>query len=416
MRAILVKMRIAWLAPYPAARLSPPLTLSRRGKDRHACSWILNLSHALATRDDIELHLVTLTAWVPHDQTVSIGGITFHVLKNGIPLLNRGFPSWLPLNLISGFHADAGRLAAEIRKIQPDVVHAHGTEAAYTLGGLKSAFPCLISIQGIVTEYKKTVPSLQSRILSTLEQEQVRRGKYFGCRTSFDSEFVRSLSPGARIFQLQEAMDPVYFEQQWRATDGAGIVFVGSLEERKGVMFLLEAFALVRQSIPAAMLTLVGTGDTRYINGLKVRAKELGLVDHVTFRGHQAAPEIATEHLKAQLFVLPTLNDNSPNTLAEAMVSGMPVIASAVGGIPSMIDDRETGLLVPAKNPRALADAITYLLGHRDERIRVGRNARTVARSRHQPERVAAETSEAYRKIVELEKPGARGLPISEYH
>jgi glycosyltransferase involved in cell wall biosynthesis len=397
-------MRIAWLAPYPASLLRQSLILSREGGASHACSWIVNLARAISRDDTVDLHLVTLTARVPYNQIINVGGITFHVLKNGIPFVSRGFPPWMPLDVLSGFRGDACRLAGEIVRINPDIVHAHGTEAAYALGGLRSGYPCLISIQGIITEYQKTNPSFRFRILSTREHEQVQGGKYFGCRTRFDSGFVRRVNPHARIFELQEAIDPIFFQQQWRVTDGAGILFVGSLETRKGVVFLIEALALVKQSVPAATLTLIGSGAPSYIVGLKTRARELGILGDIVFRGHVTTDEIAREHLKAQIFVLPTLNDNSPNTLAEAMVSGMPVVASAIGGIPSMIDDSRTGLLSPSADPKTLAEKIVHLLTHKAEREALGRNASGVARSRHKPERVAEETLAAYAQILELER------------
>jgi glycosyltransferase involved in cell wall biosynthesis len=399
-----MKMRIAWLAPYPVSRLREWLALNREGTALHACSWILNLSRAIAKRDDIDLHLVTLTAWVLYDQIVSADKITFHVLKNGIPFINRGFPSWMPLDLLSGFRTDARRLGHEIARIKPDVVHAHGTEAAYALGALESKYPTLISIQGIITEYQKTTPCFQFRLLSKGEQKQVRRGKYFGCRTAFDSKFVRRVNPEARIFELHEAMNPIYFRREWRVGDGSDILFVGALTERKGAAFLIEAFAMVKHAIPTATLTLIGDGEREYIKNLKIRATKLGVLADLRFLGHLPPSEIAREHLKAQIFVLPTLNDNSPNTLGEAMVSGMPVIASAVGGIPSMVDDGETGLLVQSCDAKGLADKIVYLLTQKEERTRLGRTANLIARARHNPELVAEETIEAYRQIIDLER------------
>src|SRR5206468_524360 len=101
---------------------------------------------------------------------------------------------------------------------------------------------------------------------------------------------------------------------------------------------------------------------------------------NLEFLGLKGAEEIAKCHLDAQVFVLPSENENSPNALAEAMVSGMPVIATRVGGIPSMIEDGKTGLLVALNNHIELAEKIVYLLTHRDERRRLGDNAKAVAR------------------------------------
>jgi glycosyltransferase involved in cell wall biosynthesis len=100
------------------------------------------------------------------------------------------------------------------------------------------------------------------------------------------------------------------------------------------------------------------------------------------------------------VFVLPSENENSPNALAEAMVSGMPVIATRVGGIPSMVEDGQTGLLVPWGDPASLAEKMAWLLAHPEERERLGQNACRVARARHAPQTVADETVQAYKEIL----------------
>jgi glycosyltransferase involved in cell wall biosynthesis len=171
---------------------------------------------------------------------------------------------------------------------------------------------------------------------------------------------------------------------------------------------LLKALPLVKERFPDITLDVIGVGPQGDGEGLRALCSQLQIGPRVTFLGRQAAPEIARRHLQAQVFVLPSENENSPNALAEAMVSGMPVIASDAGGIPSMVADGETGLLVPPQNPVRLGEAILRLLEHADERARLGQNARRIARERHQPESVAGQTVAAYREILRLDA-GAHG-------
>jgi glycosyltransferase involved in cell wall biosynthesis len=365
----------------------------------------VNLSNALAERSDVELHLVTESSRVSSTQRVQKGPITFHVVKTGVPFLDRGFPFWLPLDLLSGFRGNSARLLKEIHAIGPDIVHAHGTEAAYALTAVKSRLPCLISIQGIMTEYFKSAPCLRYRIAGQYEQDTVRRARYFTCRTSFDTGFIRSVNPNGRIFTIHEAMNPVYFQTEWCVRDVDRLLYVGSLEARKGLDVLLEALKLVVQTKPRTMLTVIGGGDQTPYRQL---CERLQIDGNVLFLGFQSAEQIAKHHLENQLFVLPSGNENSPNTLAEAMVSGLPVIASAVGGIPSMVEHGQTGWLVPPRNPAELANAILQLLNDPEQRARLGEAARQRARDRHLPERVAAQTVEAYQEILELEASRSR--------
>jgi glycosyltransferase involved in cell wall biosynthesis len=291
-------------------------------------------------------------------------------------------------------------LLQEVRKIEPDIVHAHGTEAAYALTAIKSAIPCLISVQGVITELFKTNPNLRFRVVRHQEQYAVRRATFFTCRTEFDTGFVRSLNPQARIFTIHEAMSPAYFDNEWRVAPSEAILFVGSFLEHKGLPLLLEALTLVKQRRPNVMLTIVGTNAPDPRSKFWPAWNRLRLDANVKFLGWQPADEIARLHLQSQIFVLPSRNENSPNALTEAMVSGMPVIATRVGGIPSLVEDGQTGLLVPWGNPNALAETIDWLLAHPEERERLGQNARRVARARHAPEMVAAETVVAYNEVL----------------
>jgi glycosyltransferase involved in cell wall biosynthesis len=351
----------------------------------------------------VELHLVTESTRVASSQCVQKGRITFHVVKTGVPFLNRGFPPWLPLDVLSGFRSTVARLLKEVRAIEPDIVHAHGTEAAYALTAVESRLPCLVSIQGIITRLFQTNPCLRYRIVRHYEQTTVHRARYFACRTSFDTGFIRSTNPNARIFTIHEAMNPVYFQNEWRVRDTDRLLYVGSLEAHKGLGVLLKALRLVIQTRPNAMLTVIGRGSPSRYQQLFER---LQVARNVQFLGFRSAEEIAKQHLENQLFVLPSANENSPNTLAEAMVSGLPVIATAVGGIPSMIEHGHNGWLVPPQDPAALAEAILQLLQHPEQRARLGQAARQRARDRHLPEHVAAQTVEAYGEILKLEAIG----------
>ncbi|MBM3859931.1 MAG: glycosyltransferase family 4 protein [Verrucomicrobia bacterium] len=389
-------MRVAWLAPYPVETLAPALRIARH-KTTAACSWIVALSEAIARQPDIELHLLTTSQLVATSQTIRKENITFHVVRDAVPFAHRGWPPWFPWNALTGFGGTRRRLVAAVRQVSPDLVHAHGTEMAYALAGTDSRLPCLISIQGILTEYQKVTPSFSGRLIAACERAAVRRNRFFTCRTEFDTRFVRSVNPAAKIFSIHEAMNPVYFQNEWRPADATAILFVGSLDNRKGLGTLLSAMAILKQRFPECRLQIVGTGD---LDGWQQRCRELEVAAMVDFLGFRAAREIARLHLESQLLVLPSAMDNSPNALTEAMVSGLPVVATAVGGIPSLVENGVTGVLVSAGDPEQLASAITTLLQDPAKRAALGRAGRMVARQRHRPETVAEQTVQAYWEIL----------------
>jgi glycosyltransferase involved in cell wall biosynthesis len=137
---------------------------------------------------------------------------------------------------------------------------------------------------------------------------------------------------------------------------------VGWLTDIKGHQFLIEAVSKLKNDFPSLHLVIVGSGD-RY-DGLLQQAELAGLGDAVHFLGHRDDVESCLAGM--DLFVLPSLNEGMGRALVEAMAAGLPVIASRVGGIPTVISHEHTGLLVPPGNAGALADAIRRLLDRPD--------------------------------------------------
>src|SRR5208282_1881779 len=158
--------------------------------------------------------------------------------------------------------------------------------------------------------------------------------------------------PQAQIFTIHEAMNPVFFDNDWRVASTETILFVGSLEPRKGLSVLLEAVAILKPHRPEISLNVIGGGFPESEAQLKQQCRQSGIADRVHFHGFQPSEVIAKFHFQSQVFVLPSQNENSPNSLAEAMVSAAPVVATRVGGVPSLVEDGQTGLLVPWGDPR----------------------------------------------------------------
>jgi glycosyltransferase involved in cell wall biosynthesis len=124
----------------------------------------------------------------------------------------------------------------------------------------------------------------------------------------------------------------------------------------------LRAFNIVRRSYPGARMTVAGTGPER--EALEKLAEGLGVTDAVVFSGRVDNERMASLYRSADVMINPSLADNMPISVLEALASGVPVVTTDVGGVPYLVEHGKTALLVPAQNPQAMAEAVLALLGN----------------------------------------------------
>jgi glycosyltransferase involved in cell wall biosynthesis len=144
------------------------------------------------------------------------------------------------------------------------------------------------------------------------------------------------------------------------------IVVARNLEPLYDNSTALQAFHIVREAIPGARLTIAGSGPERA--QLETMAKELGVADAVVFAGRVDNERMPTLYREADLAINPSLADNMPISILEALASGVPVVSTNVGGVPFLVEDGMTALLVPPRNPAQMAVAVLRVL--RDESLR----------------------------------------------
>lgn len=149
-----------------------------------------------------------------------------------------------------------------------------------------------------------------------------------------------------------------------------GLLYVGRLRIRKGVEVLLWSLSILRDDGHAFELTIAGDGERR--GTLEALTVQLGLQDRVRFLGHSNRAELRQELAKATALVVPSIYEGMPLVILEAMEEGVPVVASAVSGIPEVVVDGVTGWLVPPENVDALSQALSQVLSNEGECRRRG--------------------------------------------
>jgi glycosyltransferase involved in cell wall biosynthesis len=280
---------------------------------------------------------------------------------------------------------------AAVRRERPDVV----LQAGVLFGpGLPPERPYYLYVDHTraIAERYEAIDGLPPPLPPDPEWRAREQRVYRGARTIFSmSEFA------ARSLVVDYGVDPARIEVvgagpniapaslpfrspgsgRGEAGRNPAILFVGRPFAAKGGRELLEAFQLVRRSVPAAALWIVS------------QQAPPRLPEGATFHGTLSASALATLYARAALFALPTLREAFGLAFVEAMSFGLPVVGTAIEAIPEIVQDGETALLVPPRDPRALAEACTALLGDPARARRLGEAGRARAAERFGWGRVA---------------------------
>lgn len=184
------------------------------------------------------------------------------------------------------------------------------------------------------------------------------------------------------------------------------ILFVGRLEERKGINYLVQAIPEVVKSVPQVHFYIIGddtnnaAGQTSVLAGLKQFIDQSNCQAHVTFINRVPLVDLPAYYRSADVCVVPSVYDNSPYTCLEAMSCGKPVIGTTAGGTKEYLVDRESGILVEPKKPDAIAQAIISLLQNERERKRLSANARARVLEKFQRSAIADQMTNLYQEAI----------------
>jgi glycosyltransferase involved in cell wall biosynthesis len=296
------------------------------------------------------------------------------------------------------------KVARILRVERPDVIHTHNTQPLMdgTAGVL------LTGRIGIVhTDHGRQFPDKRRYMLA--ERWLSRRiYRVVGVSEDTSRQLVRweKIDP-ARVMTIPNGVDcgdrsGAEGKAELRSRIGVGgagpvIGAVGRLSEEKGVGWLLRAMPAVLAREPAARLVVVGDGPEE--PDLRALVSELGIGRSVTFLGPRG--DVARLLAAFDVYVLPSLREGLPMAILEAMAAGLPVVASSVGGVPSVVEEGVTGLLVPPKDPDRLAAAICSALV--DDRLRLSCSVTgpRLVRSRYSTAAMTRQYERLYREAID---------------
>ena len=350
-------------------------------------TFIVRELNAVSASEEIDVELFSLFA--PVDPTVhpsaerwvaglhrggrrrALAGLAFWLRRRPVRTLScvaaivRAFrrrPALLARSLVA-FAIGAGH-AASIRRLRIEHVHAHFASypalAAWTIWRLTGV------------GYSFTAHAHDIYVDRSFLARLLRDARFAVPISDYNRRLMeRYDAAGTPLHVVHCGVDPDRYAYAPRTPPAAGpvrVLCVASLQEYKGHRFLLDALARGGVDLDRVELDLVGRGELR--GELEARAARLGLGDRVRFHGGLTEPEVAALLARADVFVLPSIvvrrtgfMEGIPVSLMEAMAVGVPVVTTRISGIPELVRDGVTGLLVEPEDPAALAAAICRVIG-----------------------------------------------------
>lgn len=370
-------MRILWICNICLPAVARALGLPGSPKE----GWLTGLSEMLLARraeNHIELHVAFPADRALDGRTGEADGLYYHAFYEDVAHAERNDPE-LPR-----------RIRAICDGVRPDVIHCFGTEYQHTLAALQCGYDrarILVGIQGVCMEiarhYMADLPvEVQHSVTlrDGLKQDSIRmqRDKYvlrglreqeilklaqnITGRTGFDKAYALHWNPQANYYSANETLRPCFYEGQWeRAKAQPHTIFVSQADyPLKGLHYLLIASGKLRERFPDLQIRVAGNSIVEYTTckqKLKISAygrylrsliDHYGLTGRIRFLGKLDAEQMKQEYLNCGLFLCCSANENSPNSLGEAMLLGVPCAAANVGGIPDIFTDGEDGVLYHA--------------------------------------------------------------------
>lgn len=283
------------------------------------------------------------------------------------------------------------KLAKVMKQLRPDVVHTHLNVLKYAVPAAKLAGirNCVHTVHNVAQE------EAEGRVVQTISRIYFRNG--WVTPVALSPKVQDSL---VDFYGLERKAVPVIcngidlsrcIPRENYAARETRLIHVGRFNEQKNHRGLLEAFRLVLQEHPQCTLDLLGDGELR--QQMETYARELGIWDKVRFLGSQS--NVYAYLKEADIFLMPSKFEGMPMTIIEAMGTGLPVVASPVGGIPDMLTHGESGLLA-SEDPNEFARAVGLLVSDEALRSRLGKRARQES-SRFTAEYMAEQYCTVYR-------------------
>ena len=410
-------MKVLWLTNSPSNFKSNSNIYNGEG-------WISSLEEFLVSNRNIKLAVSFLMDNQPWK--IEQKGVLYYPLKK-----NCG--NWFEIKFKNIVRVDETRryLSAASRVIEdfkPDIIEVFGSENIWGLIAKTVNLPVVLHVQGIVmpinnaclppfVSWKKYLfndlnpisilhryrEKMQWARLQSIEGRIFSSVDYYIGRTTFDKRITSLYNPSRHYFHVDEILRPVFYIPGERVSPPRlTIITTISSPLYKGFDLVLKTAKLLKTQCEFDFVWKCYGNIRPHVVEKMVSIKHNEV--NVELCGVATAEQLKDALLNSTIYVHTSYIDNSPNSICEAQILGIPVIATYVGGIPSLIEDKVTGYLVPANDPFQMALLIKSLFADKDLINKIGNEAKKVAKLRHDRNQIINDLLHSYKVIVELYK------------
>jgi len=415
-------MKVLWItnSPFPIASQEIGSRIQEKG-------WTYSAAEALINQyNDIELAVASIYDGRELKQ-INANGIIHFLIPKKLSTNARNSKNdfiWIQIK----------------KQFNPDLVHIHGSEYPHSYSYVRACGvdSVVVSMQGMVSVIEKyyfggiskkdliksitvrdivrldTIFSQRSNMRSRGEFEKllVQNVNHIIGRTFWDKSHVWAINPHAKYHFCNETLRSSFYNNQWsiEKCEKHSIFISQAYYPLKGFHQLIKALPLVLEQYPDTKVYVAGNnffsnkgirinGFAKYVNSL---IKKYELSGHIFFTGKLDEEAMCHRFINSHLFISPSAIENSPNSVGEAQLLGVPCIASFVGGTPDMIEHGQCGLLYRYEEIEMLAANICKLFSDDKLALKISENARSCAFQRHDKEQNAATLYGIYSEIIDL--------------
>lgn len=414
-------MKVLWIV-----NVELPNIAEKFGRTVNTGGWLHAMSVQLADQEEVELHIACLCNEDNYNRYEKEGVYYYSFSK---PLYKR--------------------LEEIIIDVKPDLIHIWGTEfehsfvATCILEKLQLIEHTVISLQGLVSIYGKFhyITGLPAKVvyartiaefffreiytnIADGQKNMIRQGekeiltlqknKYCIGRTDFDYACVRQINPSMKYFHCNETLREGFYERRWdiEKCKKHTIFFGQSYYPVKGIHIFIQALVIIKERYPDIKVKIVGKNifeknsvkdklvNRSYPKYLRKLIIQNGLRDCIEWLGQQTEEEMIEQYCNSNVYVCASLIENSSNSVGEAMLLGMPVVASDVGGIKSLLEHNKEGILYQETAPYMLADGVIRIFENNRLASYLGENAYKRACITHDREKNKSDLLKIYSEVT----------------